>query len=546
MLEISSNQEDLGKCGPEGSLNDLQECMRRLKAVEAALRESDARYRAIFEHAGDYILILEKAPDREPIIIDANEAALQAHGYAREELIGKPISFLDASPSPKEIVLEVGSQLRKGGEAAFQLQHWRKDGSCFTVESSMRRWLSTGENPRYISIERDITGRKRLEARLREAQKMEAVGQLAGGVAHDFNNILAATMMRLSLLLSDHKFDKETEGALAEISNNLRRAANLTQQLLMFSRRSVLHVRTLDLNEIVGNLLKMLWRLIGENIHLEWRPGDSLPLIEADAGMIEQVAMNLAINARDAMPKGGSLTISTNAVNIPEGQANLSAEARPGSMVCLSVTDTGHGIDAATREHIFEPFFTTKGPGKGTGLGLATVHGIVGQHKGWIEVDSQPGKGTKFRVFLPGTSRIAPRKEAPDHTLDSIPGGHETILLVEDEKAVLQMASLCLRKFGYRVLEADSGREALQQWEKHGSEIDLLFTDTVLAEGMTGLELAQHLHEKKPKLRVIISSGYSADMVESGIPSGAGYLYLAKPYELSVLVETVRRCLSRN
>ena len=394
-------------------------------------------------------------------------------------------------------------------------------------------------------MDRDATERKRLETQLRQAQKLEAVGQLAGGVAHDFNNIIAATMMHLSLLQSNPAVDAETRVALRELEVETKRAATLTRQLLAFSRRSVLAVKPLDLNEVIANLLKMLTRLIGENIKLNFESGSGLPLVEADAGMMEQVIMNLVVNARDAMPKGGRVTIRTTLV---EGDANWAASnpnRQPGRFVSLVVTDTGCGMDTATLRRIFEPFFTTKEAGKGTGLGLATVHGIVAQHNGWVEVASEVGRGSTFQIFL--VAQVGTLEEAePAAATPPIRRGQETILLVEDETTVRRLAAKVLRNLGYHVFEAANGQEALKVWQAHGAKVDLLFTDMVMPEGMTGLELTEQLQSLKPGLRAIISSGYSSEMVQSGAPSRAGILYLPKPYAAEVLGQTVRDFLDQN
>jgi nitrogen-specific signal transduction histidine kinase/ActR/RegA family two-component response regulator len=391
----------------------------------------------------------------------------------------------------------------------------------------------------------DITERKCLEEQFRQAQKLEAVGQLAGGVAHDFNNILAAMIMRLGLLEISAQGDKETGQAVKELINEVQRAAGLIRQLLMFSRRSVMEIKPLDLNEVVKELLRMLGRLIGENIKLlfDGYTGD-LPAVEGDAGMLQQVIMNLVVNARDALPHGGRITIGTSIEAFDDGTVSLNRSRQTGCFVCLSVSDTGMGMSRETLGRIFEPFFTTKEAGKGTGLGLATVHGIVAQHKGWVEVESGLGEGTRFRVFLPIVAGTAV-EAAVDETPEPPARGCGTILLVEDEAQVRQLVARTLRALGYGVHEAENGQQAMQEWQRHGADVDLLLTDMVMPEGVTGLELAERLMAMKPSLRVIVSSGYSAEIVKAGSSDRAGIHYLPKPYPLRVLAETVRACLDR-
>ena len=322
-----------------------------------------------------------------------------------------------------------------------------------------------------------------------------------------------------------------------------KRAAALTRQLLMFSRRSFLEVRVLDLNEVVANVLKMLSRVIGEAIELEFHGGSPLPTVEADVGMLERVLVNLCVNARDAMPKGGRIVIATEAVEVDEERASRSAERRPGCFACLRVSDTGVGMEAATLQRLFEPFFTTKPVGKGTGLGLAAVQGIVAQHRGWVEVESRLGEGTTFRVLLPASDKLAPKASAPVSTPRV--GGPETILVVEDELSLRAMLTRTLQGLGYRVWEARHGPDALLIWQEHGSDIDLLLTDMVMPEGMSGFELAEKIRAMKPAVRVIITSGYSQEEVQAGRLAGRGMVFLPKPFSSEVLAQTVRHCLSR-
>jgi CheY-like chemotaxis protein len=383
-----------------------------------------------------------------------------------------------------------------------------------------------------------------LEDQLRQAQKMEAVGQLAGWVAHDYNNILTSTLMHLELLLHDASLPPHLRSALVELEGETQRAVSLTRQLLMFSRRRIIQVKPVDLNDVLRNLLKMLRRVLGEAITLEFHNDAHRLWIEADSGMIEQVVMNLCVNSRDAMmPAGGPLTIDTRLVELAADAVRTNPNARAGRFVCLSVTDAGSGMDAAVMARIFEPFFTTKEAGRGTGLGLATVYAIAKQHQGWVEVSSQVGKGSTFRVYFPELVTAVPVAAVPQDPQRL--RGHETILLVEDEAAVRRMAVIGLRWFGYNVIEAASGPEALRLWEQHHAEIDLLLTDMVMPQGMTGLDLAERLRATRASLKVIVSSGYSTDIMKSGVPAGQGIAYMSKPYEVKSLVATVRKCLDQ-
>jgi len=418
------------------------------------------------------------------------------------------------------------------------------DGSQHHVAARAHVTLdAAGQLARLVGVAWDTTERQRLEAQFRQAQKMEAIGQLVGGVAHDFNNILAAVLLHLDALQTEPGLAKETRADLKELAAEAKRGATLTRQLLMYSRRSVLQVKSVDLNELIENLLKMLRRLLGEHIDLRFHGKIGLPRIDADPGMIEQVVVNLAVNGRDAMPEGGALTLSTSAGAFDEAQARLHPDRRAGRFVCLSVADAGYGMDEATLKRIFEPFFTTKDVGKGTGLGLPTVQGIAAQHKGWVEVESQPGKGSTFRVFLP-QSTLTPTKSAATENQPP-PRGDETILLVEDESSLRRTASACLQSLGYRVLEAANGLEAMSLWSQHQREIDLLLTDLVMPEGLSGLQLAQRLRRAQPGLKIIIASGYSAELTEKGLPPTDHFSFLPKPFDAAMLGKAVRACLDR-
>jgi PAS domain S-box-containing protein len=387
----------------------------------------------------------------------------------------------------------------------------------------------------------DVTDMLSLEAQLRHAQKLESVGQLAAGVAHDFNNILTVIQGYSDTLLTRSR-DDGMRSALKQICDASKRASALTRQLLVFSRKQVIQPKVLDLNTVLQNLSNMLPRLLGEDVVLETKYMANLPRIEADTGMLEQVVMNLAVNSRDAMPKGGRLTLSTTSVEIGKDYASRHPDSRPGTFTCLTVRDTGCGMDAKTLERIFEPFFTTKEVGKGTGLGLATVYGILKQHQGWIEVDSEVKVGTTFRVYFPAVAANA--ITASDTTIihGKVRGGKETILLVEDEPVVRELVREILHTYEYNVVEAESGIDALRVWDKFDGKIDLLLTDMVMPEGLNGRELADQLKKRRPELKVIFSSGYSAESLGREMTDG-DTAFLPKPYLPPQLAQIVRQCL---
>ncbi|MGA3265726.1 MAG: ATP-binding protein [Verrucomicrobiota bacterium] len=420
-----------------------------------------------------------------------------------------------------------------------------KPFGVFSVHTTSHREF-TADDIQFLLAVANVIGnaveRLKLEEQLRQSQKMESVGQLAAGVAHDFNNMLAVIQGHATLLL--------TKGLPPEILDPIQsvyfaaeRAGNLTRQLLMFSRKNVLQIQPLDLGEVVGNLSKMLRRLIGESITFEFAAPPDLPSVEADCGMIEQVVMNLCVNARDAMPHGGRLTISLQPIQVDDAYVEMHPDARAGNFLRLRVKDTGIGMDAATRARIFEPFFTTKEIGKGAGLGLATVFGIVKQHEGWIEVDSEPGQGATFDVFLRAQAPRHHISEAADKPCEAVAGGSETIFLVEDEPALRAMAREILQSYGYQIVEASSGREALAVWSEHAGKIDLLFTDMIMPEGISGANLAERLLAERAGLKIVFSSGYTANEINTEIMHKTRARFLSKPYTQDALAKIVREAL---
>ena len=387
----------------------------------------------------------------------------------------------------------------------------------------------------------EITEKLNLEAQLRQSQKMESVGQLAAGVAHDFNNMLTIIQGHSGVIMSRPTLQPELLDSAQAIYFASERAANLTRQLLMFSRKNIVQHKPLDLREVVGTMSKMLQRMIGEVITFKFEPPAELAPVHGDAGMVEQVIMNLAVNARDAMYRnGGTLTLTLEAMELAADQMQFHPEGRPGKFIRLDVADTGSGMTPEIQSRIFEPFFTTKEVGKGTGLGLATVYGIVKQHEGWVEVSSEVGRGTTFSVFFLAAALPTETKPAvaADFAPSQVRGGKETILVVEDEPVLRDLAKLILAEYGYRVLLAGSGMEALQVWEKECANIDLVLTDLVMPEGMSGKVLAEKLKLTRHELKIVCVSGYSMDDI-----AGTGMVFLQKPYTRYSLAKIIRDTL---
>ncbi|MEO6223285.1 MAG: MASE1 domain-containing protein [Vicinamibacterales bacterium] len=387
--------------------------------------------------------------------------------------------------------------------------------------------------------------RHQLEAQLRQAQKMEAIGQLAGGVAHDFNNVLAVIQMQAGLLQDEPGVPPIVAESAREIEKATERAANLTRQLLLFSRRETLQPKDLDLNEVVSHITSMLQRIVGEDIRLQLRLAPEPLWIHADAGMMDQILMNLAVNSRDAMPKGGHLIIETAGVICESVPSTASSLTRPGPFVCLTVTDTGSGIAPEVLPRIFEPFFTTKDVGKGTGLGLATVFGVVEQHHGWIDAESELARGSTFQVYLPRLLESSQSRTVSALQDASVRGGTETILLVEDDDALRSVVCNALTRLGYSVIEAPTAVRALDIWREHRDDISVMLTDIVMPDGMNGKELAQTLRQESPALKVIYSSGYSTEIATDAFPLEEGVNFLAKPFPVQKLAQMVRDCLDR-
>ena len=487
--------------------------------------------------------ILTTSPDG--IMLYVNPAFEKVSGYTREEAIGRHVRLVQSDAHTEEFYQSVLDTLSSGKTWTGQFINKRKDGELYTEDATISPVFDdSGTIVCHVAVKRDITHEQQLEHQLRQAQKMEAVGQLAGGIAHDFNNILQAISGYAQLMVDEARERGDCHDDLDEILRGAERATALTRQLLSFSRRQIMQPKTLDLNALIENLLKMLRRVLGADIHLEWLPGTHLGSIHADGGMMEQILMNLCVNARDAMHDGGgALTIETQNVLINSDYCASHAWARPGRFVLLSVTDTGTGMDTELLAHIFEPFFTTKSEGRGTGLGLATVYGIVKQHQGMIGAYSEPGKGSTFKVYLPICERKA---EAVGSMVEgAVAGGTETILLAEDNEMVRKLGHTILQRAGYTVLEANDGTDAVELFKSHAGRIDLLLLDVVMPV-MGGREAYEHIRALHPGIPTLFSSGYSENAIHTGFVLHDGLTLIQKPYSSSALLRAVRSVLDKS
>jgi PAS domain S-box-containing protein len=502
-----------------------------------ALCRSEDRLRAFIAGAQD--VIFDVSPEGRFLAL--NPAFEKVTGWPVSRWLDKPFPELlhpDDVPQGMELYQRV-----LAGEAppCFEMRLNTRSGAPVTVEVTVAPHVQNGVVVRASGIARNITDRKRLEEQFRQAQKLEAVGRLAGGVAHDFNNLLTVILGCGDLVLGGLREGDPLRVLVEEIKKASLRAASLTRQLLAFSRRQVLAPVVLDLNALVTDMEKMLHRLIGEDIDLKVVPDPQLWRMKADCGQIEQILMNLVVNARDAMPRGGKLTIGTRNVELDQSYTMSHPYVQPGQYILLAVSDTGCGMDDATRSRIFEPFFTTKGPEKGTGLGLATVYGIVKQSGGHIEVYSEPGIGSTFKIYLPRTRSGVPLgKSHPG--LTPARRGTETILLVEDEEGVRTLARLVLQQHGYAVLEAQDGVEAAQICQRHPGTIHLLVTDVIMPR-MSGRQVASHLAPMRPSMKVLYLSGYTDDAIVHHGVLDPDTPFLQKPFTTDALLRKVREVL---
>ncbi len=512
---------------------------RELELAHAELASSEERLAKAF-HTCPVALAIQSLPDRR--LVEVNAPLCQLFGHTREELLGEPgTRLLEGVPD----VSAWYEQLAR--REAVQNREWAftdARGGRHQVLVSLAPITLAGQ-PHALLVLQDLTERHRLEQQLRQAHKLEAIGQLAAGVAHDFNNLLTIIQAHAELLAGALPEDGPEAGSVREITRATSRATHLVRQLLSFGRKQPLQLQYLDLNAVVRSTLGMIRRLVGETVQLRVHVEPQLPTVHADLALLEQCLLNLASNARDALPNGGEIEIRTAAVTVQREAVPLDPVERQGRYVRLTFRDTGCGMEPDALNHLFEPFYTTKEVGKGTGLGLASVFGIVRQHGGWIEVRSQPGQGTAFELFFPATDKPAdPPSVTPP--IDQPPQrGRETILVAEDEDALREMVALVLTQQGYSVLVATSGVEALEVYEKARCPIDLLLTDIVMPGGIMGGELARRLRSFNPHLKVIFTSGFRASTLGMDTPLERGESFLPKPYSIHTLTRLVREVLDR-
>jgi PAS domain S-box-containing protein len=502
------------------------------------LLEREELFRLISENAADMIAVVGVDGQR----VYNSPSYQKILGYSLEEL-QRTSALEQVHPEDRQKIIDAGEEAKREGvgrRIEYRMRH--KDGSWRVLESTASAVRdSAGKVQNLIIVNRDITDRRSLEEQFRQAQKMEAIGRLSGGVAHDFNNLLGVIIGYAEILTESTNNAEIVQGSADEILKAGKRAASLTRQLLAFSRQQVLELKVLDLNAVVVDMEKMLLRLIGEDVELTTLLDPKLGRIKADAGQLEQVVMNLAVNARDAMPEGGKLIIQTVNFQMDEHFVRrYPYPVKPGAYARLTVQDTGTGMDAPTQARIFEPFFTTKEKGKGTGLGLSTVYGVVKQSGGYIEVQSEIGKGTTFIIYMP-TVEAAIETDATVHE-NAAGKGVETILLVEDEAALRTLSRNLLQLGGYTVIEAQNGNEALEIVEKHQGTIHLLLTDVVMP-GISGRELAKKLTLQRPDLKVVYMSGYTGQAVGDNEVLGKRSFFLQKPFSRQSLTQKVREAL---
>ncbi len=544
--EIESRLRDLDRVVAEHT-TELKKANEELKAeiaerrqMEKALRLSEERFSKAFKASPIPLAIQSLVQER---YVDVNQGFQELTGFSRAELIGH---------TPSELCL-----WGNGRDGANILQRLREEMSVRDLPCRLHTRMKQVREirlsvevfeldgqPFLLNIAQDVSAQTKLEERLRQSQKMEAMGQMAAGVAHDFNNVLTVVQGYASLLLTTKPPECPDRKALQTITAAADRASKLVRQLLTFSHQQVMQLQPLRVQETLATLSEMLPRLVGEHIRIQVTAADGLPMIQADPAMMEQMLINLAVNARDAMAPGGLLTISASQSDIRPEQAHQNRDSRPGTFLCLRVSDTGCGIPPEVLPRIFEPFFTTKGVGKGTGLGLATVFGIVQQHRGWLDVQSLPGQGSTFSIYLPTLQRSAESRPTTQ-TPQSLVGGNETILVVEDEEDVRDFIGEVLKAHGYHVLLAGSGPEACKLWAQHRDRIDLMFTDMIMPGGLSGWQVADRLTAEKPSLKVIYTSGYSPGMGGKDLSYLEGQNFLPKPHGPARLLRMLRDCLDQ-
>ncbi len=513
--------------------------MAERELAQGALKVSEERLAKAFDVSPLPVAILRL---NDHACIEFNRAFLAATGYERGELLGRSLwevgVALDAQAR-----LEAMGQLMQGQPVRQRpCQLVSKAGE----EHAALLWIERFElaaGPHLLAVVQDISEQQKLETQLRQSQKMEAIGHLAAGVAHDLNNLLTVVAGHTSLQLAKSQLDSDVAWSLQQVQGAGERAAALTRQLLAFSRKQVMEKKVVSLSEVIQNVASMLRRLIPETITLTLDHQPDQPFIYADVCNLEQIIVNLVVNARDAMPAGGRISIRTDLTEVTAAEVARSPEARVGKFTRLTVTDTGEGMSKATLARIFEPFFTTKEVGKGTGMGLATVLGIIQQHEGWVEPESQVGQGTTFRIYFPVTERAAAATAAPVAAPQRA-GANDVILLVEDDADVRSLARCVLEEAGYRVLEAADGHHAISAWQEFNGRIDLLLTDMVMPGGLSGSDVAERFNVDRPDSKVLFSSGYSTDLFSGQMNPRVGFNYLPKPYLARQLTDAVALALA--
>jgi PAS domain S-box-containing protein len=547
-LRISPLDHSNPAAGIISTIADISE----KKEAERRLLESEERYRELYEESKKreelYSTLLNSSADAV-VVYDmegrtryVNDSFTRIFGWTMEEVKNRHIPYLP--DSERQRAMEIIEEIIRDGIfwSGFESKRYTKDGRVLDVRLSASRYHDHEGNPSGMLVTlADITEQKRLEEKLRQAAKMEAIGRLAGGVAHDFNNLLTAIIGYAEMLLHEIPQNAKYRHKVLQISNAAERTADLTRQLLAFSRKQILDVTVVNLNTVIGDLENLLRRLIGEDVELVTSCDFSLGCTKADRSQIEQILVNLVVNARDAMPKGGTLTIETANAELGDEYVRKYPDVTPGPYVLFAVSDTGHGMEANVLSRIFDPFFTTKEKGLGTGLGLSTVYGIVKQHQGHVAVYSEPGRGTTFKVYLPRADELSTQQsQAPDaHTL---PRGNEVILLVEDEEIVRKLACDVLEMLGYCPLEASNPDEAIAACLKHEGPIHLMLTDVVLPR-MDGRSLYNLLSSTKPEMKVLYMSGYTENAVVDHGVLDRGVHFLQKPFNTDSLALKVREVL---